>query len=165
MAGGFGAAYARLHGGLRHGQRPLPAPAGDAGDLGTLQRGPFVALLRQATLRGGFGIDLEFQQQGFSFGDQRFAGRGEEGLSLLYAACQFRRAADRLAAALLHAAQPRPHLPRSGRDLLLQHLVHLRERAGPGQRLRPAGKATIPSSSRATTAGATDWRAAAASLS
>ena len=28
-----------------------------------------------------------------------------------------------------------------------------------------AGKATIPSSSRATTAGATDWRAAAASLS
>ena len=52
VAGRLGAAYARLHGGLRHGQRPLPAPAGDAGDVGHVQRRPFVALLRHAALRG-----------------------------------------------------------------------------------------------------------------
>ena len=134
MAGGLGAAYARLHGGLRHGQRPLPAPAGDAGDVGHVQRRPFVALLWHAAFRGRLRYRPGVSPAGFFVRAQRLAGRGEEGLPLLLAAYQFGGAADCLAAPCLHVPQPRARLLRGRGDLFLQFLFDLRERAGAGQR-------------------------------
>ena len=113
---------------------------------------------------GGFGIDLEFQQQGFSFATN--ASQVEEKKDYLY----YTRHVNSVVLPIvwqphfymlrnhvrIYLKRPRPS-PTTSRPPT--------RTSRPGPTAPPAGKATIPSSSRATTAGATDWRAAAASLS
>ena len=89
-----------------------------------------MALLRPPAFRGGLRRGPRISAVGILLRDQLLAGRGEEGLPLLHAPCQYARDAGRLAAAFLHDPQPCAGLFRGRGHLLLQSLLHLRERAG-----------------------------------
>lgn len=106
---------------------------------------------------GGFGIDLEWMQRGYSYAPYASLYEDQEGLQVLHPPAQHHHDAYRVAAALLPVQEPFEGLSRSGGNVLLQLLVEIRQRGDPARR------ANTISAPCATTASATDLRAAAAS--
>ncbi len=95
----FGAAYARLHGGLRHGQRPLRPQTGDEGDVGYLYRRALLGatMVRNASWAVSVSTSNSCNRVSPLQPMPRWS-RSRRISHLLYAPCQFRRAAHRLAA-------------------------------------------------------------------